>query len=321
MRDLTRLVRTATSQHGLLSTAQIRAAGVSEPAQTRLVVSGVLAPVRRGVLRIAGSTASWEQELMAVTMAPGPQRVASHRSALRLWGLRSRDDVLEVSVRRPATGALRGAVVHRSVDLDPDDITECDGIAVTTVARTLCDAGLIFPATEVQRLVDHAVATKMVAAAELRWLRRRVGEHGRNGVVKLESAIDGLPGNAHFTDSGPEIALLRVIEAAGLPAPVLQHPVPVSGGRRFIDVAYPSLRLALEYDGVDEHTRIDRFVDDRVRQNDLTLRGWTVLRYTHVQLRDRPWEVVAQIRRLIAQRSALEMPSAGMGQVDTNGGG
>jgi len=310
---MTSLVRTATSQHGLLSTAQIRAEGVSEPAQTRLVAAGVLAPVRRGVLRLAGAGPSWEQELMAATLAPGPQRVASHRSALRLWGLRSRDDALEVSVRRPATGALRGIVVHRSVDLEPCDITECDNVALTSVARTLCDAGLIFPATEVQRLVDHAIATEMVTATELRRVRERVGEHGRNGVIKLDAAVDGLPAGAAATDSGPEIALLRVIEDAGLPAPTLQHPVQLPGGTRFIDVAYPAFRLALEYDGVDEHTRVDRFVDDRVRQNELVVRGWTILRYTHVQLRDRPWEVITQIRRVLPQRSGPTSPSLAEG--------
>ena len=313
MRDLTSLVRTATSQHGLLSPPQIRDAGFSEPAQSRLVASGVLVPVRRGVLRLAGAAPSWEQEVMAAVLAPGPRRVASHRSALRLWGFRSRDDALEVSVRRPATGALRGVVVHRSVDLEVCDITEQHGIAVTTVARTLCDAGLIFPASEVQRLVDHAVATEMVSPVDLLHVRRRVGEHGRNGVVKLESAVDGLPAGAGLADSGPEIALLRVIEAAGLPVPVLQHQVVVPGGCRFIDVAYPSARLALEYDGVDEHTRVHRFVDDRVRQNDLVLRGWTVLRYTHAQLRDRPWDVVDQIRRLLTLGSAPESPSANRG--------
>ena len=246
MRDLTSLVRTATSQYGLLSTPQIRDAGFSEPTQSRLVASGVLVPVRRGVLRLAGAAPSWEQELAAAILAPGPRRVASHRSALRVWGLRSRDDALEVSVRRPATGALRGVVVHRSVDLDPGDITERHGIAVTTVARTLCDVGLMFPASEVQRLVDHAVATEMVTPTDLLRVRQRVGEHGRNGVVKLEAAVDGLPAGAGLADSGPEIALLRLIEAAGLPRPVLQHPVAVPSGCRFIDVAYPSVRLALE---------------------------------------------------------------------------
>jgi very-short-patch-repair endonuclease len=250
---------------------------------------------------------------MAATLAPGPQRVASHRSALRLWGLRSRDDALEVSVRRPATGALSGIVVHRSVDLEPCDITECDNVALTSVARTLCDAGLIFPATEVQRLVDHAIATEMVTATKLRRVRERVGEHGRNGVIKLDAAVDGLPAGAAATDSGPEIALLRVIEDAGLPAPTLQHPVQLPGGTRFIDVAYPAFRLALEYDGVDEHTRVDRFVDDRVRQNELVVRGWTILRYTHVQLRDRPWEVVTQIRRMRPHRSVPTYPSPSEG--------
>jgi hypothetical protein len=299
MRDLHRLVQMATSNHGLLTLAQLCELDISGRRVSRLVAEGILERLHRGVFRLCGSPSTWEQRLLAAVCAPGPPRVASHRSALRLWGLRS-DDAIEVTVRYPANCRLTGVVAHRSVDIIDDEVTVRNGISVTTVPRTLCDAGLLFPLGEVQRLVDHAVAIGLVAPAELIGVRRRVGEHGRNGVVTLESAVDGLPIGAEGAESGPEVRLLRLIAGAGLPAPTLQHTVRVENRSRRIDLSYPSIRLALEYDGTAPHTRVDRFVDDRRRQNALVDIGWTVLRYTNEELRDRPWVIVGQIRRQLA---------------------
>jgi len=294
------LVRQATSQHGLLTTAQLRLLGFTKAHQANLVRHGVIERVRRGVIRLAGSSPTWEQALLGVCLSQGAPVVASHRSALRIWGLRTRFTGIEVSVRYPKNRRLDGVQVHRSVDLVDDDIVFVGPIPVTSVARAICDSGATFPDREVQRAVDHSVATGLVTAEELLNIRRRVGQHGRNGVVRLQEAIDKLPTGGAGAESGPELKLLRILEDAGMPAPTLQHPLSVGGRSYRIDLSYPSVRLALEYDGVDAHSRVDRFVADRRRQNDLVGAGWTVLRYTHLDLRDRPWVIVGQVARQLA---------------------
>jgi Protein of unknown function (DUF559) len=297
MRDMDRLVRTATTQQGLLTTEQLRRGEVTKAQQAGLVRDGLLVAVRRGVFRLAGSATTWEQELLAVCLTAGTPLVGSHRSSLRFWNLRTRFDGIEVSVAYPGNRRMAGVTIHRSVDLVGRDITRVGMLPVTTPARTLCDAGLIFPESEVQRLTDHAVATGLVTPRELIAVRRRLGERGRNGVVRLDQAIDGLPAGAAGAESGPEVALMRLLTGSGLPVPVLQHVVLFNGHSYRFDLAYPEHRLGIEYDGVDVHTRVDRFVADRQRQNDLTAAGWTILRYTHVDLRDRPGGIVQQIRR------------------------
>lgn len=300
MRDLHRLVQKATSQHGLLTVPDLEALGVSRSERRTLVRHGTLVPIHRGVYVLGSESPSWDQRLRAAILAPGTLRVASHRSALRLHGMRSVDTEIEVAVRHPARSRLDGVIVHRSVDLIARDITDVRGIAVTTVARSLVDAGLIFPATEVARLVDHAIAIGQVTRAELRGVRRRVGEHGRTGVVSLDAAVDALPEAAECADSGPEVDLLRLIVGAGLPVPTIQFPVTVRTGRqRFIDLAYPEQKLALEYDGVEPHTTPEAFVRDRIRQNELVELGWRVLRYTWSDLTQTPWSVTSQIRRML----------------------
>jgi len=297
MRDINGLVQKATSQHGLLSTEQIRALGASKSEQATLVKSGTLNPVRRGVLRLAGAPATWEQRIMAACLGPGPAAVASHRSALRIWGLWTRWAGVEVSVRYPASRSASGAIVHRSVDLIDEDVVEMNCIPVTNPSRTLCDIGSTFSDDVVQRLVDHAVAINLVTISGLIDVRRRVGEHGRNGVVGLDTAIDGLPAGADIAESGPEIGLLRVLLEGGLPAPVAQHGVRAGGRNYRLDLAYVDARLAIEYDGTEVHTRVESFVGDRRRQNDLVEAGWTILRFTHADRRDRPWVVCRQVGR------------------------
>ena len=300
MRDLTRLAQVAASQHGLLTTRQLRDGGITKGAQAGLVCAGILVRRQRGVMALAGATESWEQRLLAAILAPGAVAVASHRAALRLWGLRRRFSGVEIAVAAPADRRLPDVTTHRSVDLWLEDVVLCDGVPTTSLPRTLCDAGLIFPAHEVQRLVDHAVAEGLVKLRELCAFRERVGEHGRTGVVKLEAAIDRLPASWERLESGPEIALTRVLHNAGLPAPVVQYGLVVEGLRLRIDLAYPASKLAIEYDGVDVHTRVDRFVSDRRRQNALTAAGWRVVRVTGADLRDRPHVVVANVRALLS---------------------
>lgn len=225
--------------------------------------------------------------------------MSSHRAALRLWDLWSRFDGLEYSVRYPASRDVKGARVHRSRDLCEQDITVVDGIPVTTPARTLCDIGSVLGPSTVQRAVDHVVATGLVAKAELVEVRWRLGERGRDGIGALDAAIDALPCGAEETDSEGEVALLRLLAASGLPEPVRQHPVVIGTRTYHPDLSYPARKIVLEYDGVDPHTRIDRFVDDRRRQNDLIVAGWTVLRFTKDDIRDRAGAVAHQVRTLV----------------------
>ncbi len=153
-----------------------------------------------------------------------------------------------------------------------------------------------------RRLLDHAIGAGLVSVPEVEAVRHRVGEHGRNGVVKLDLAVDSLPAGASDAESGPEVDLLRILEEAGLPTPARQHNLTAQGNRYRIDLAFPAVKLALEYDGRDIHTRFDRFTDDRRRQNDLVCAGWTVLRYTNEDLRDRPGVIVHQVRQHLSPR-------------------
>lgn len=91
-----------------------------------------------------------------------------------------------------------------------------------------------------------------------------------------------------------------MIVRAGLPEPVVQYEVREGGillAR--VDLAYPDLRIAIEYEGDGHRTDKRQWRTDIRRQRDLEDRGWTVIRLTELDLRD-TGAIIARIRRAVA---------------------
>ena len=68
-----------------------------------------------------------------------------------------------------------------------------------------------------------------------------------------------------------------------------------------VDFAYPDPRLAIELDGFRSHGQRKTFDQDRTRQNQLVLLGWTVLRFTWSDLTDRGDSVAATLGAALVQ--------------------
>lgn len=102
-----------------------------------------------------------------------------------------------------------------------------------------------------------------------------------------------------LAESPMETRIRFAMHLAGLPAPTLQHPV----GPYALDLPYPELRLAIEYDG-REHRTQERAMRDLVREAALTRAGWTVLRFRAADVLYRPQWVAARIRSALAARAA-----------------
>jgi hypothetical protein len=79
-----------------------------------------------------------------------------------------------------------------------------------------------------------------------------------------------------------------IVVAAGFPEPELNLEVLDANGRFLgrADMVWPSLRIAIEYDG--DHHRTDRgtFHSDRRRGNGFAANGWIVIHVTSVDVHD-----------------------------------
>ncbi len=102
---------------------------------------------------------------------------------------------------------------------------------------------------------------------------------------------------AEFAESPQETRLRLVLVRAGLPTPVPQFRVfDDEGFVARVDLAYPELRIAIEYDGL-WHAERRAFLDDRRRLNRLVAAGWVVLHVTVEDLRH-PERLDARVRAL-----------------------
>ncbi|UNK71405.1 DUF559 domain-containing protein [Microbacterium sp. H1-D42] len=119
---------------------------------------------------------------------------------------------------------------------------------------------------------------------------------GRGGILAaLALARDGV-------ESPKETETRLLLVHRGMPEPVVQHDV--FDGRRCVarvDLAYPELKIAIEYEGDGHRTSKEQWRRDIQRQRELEARGWIVIRLTQDDLDDADG-LIDRIRAAIASR-------------------
>ncbi|CAN7477206.1 hypothetical protein LJR186_003222 [Microbacterium foliorum] len=121
------------------------------------------------------------------------------------------------------------------------------------------------------------------------------------GCARVRAA---LPAVRASVESPKETETRLLLVAAGLPEPVVQHEIRRDGviiARS--DLAYPELRIAVEYEGDGHRTDRDQWRRDIQRQRELEDIGWIVIRVTQLDLDDGGRMLLDRIRRAIASRS------------------
>lgn len=243
-------------------------------------------------------------EAVALKLPPGA--AVAGLSAAFLWGvdLLPRDEVCPVSVVLPKSARLwpHPRVKISYSQLAATDVTTFGGVPVTTGLRTAFDLGRQLPRTEAVVAVDAL-------------LRRRVLK--RPALAAYLDAHPGWPGNQQLrevltlaeplSESPMETRLRLLLHDAGLPPTTAQYDVHEKSSGRFlarVDLAYPSLRIAIEYEG-DHHRERAHFRRDVARLNALLAAGWLVLRFTADDVLRHPARVVRQVAEAIQERQAL----------------
>lgn len=275
------LVCVARSQFGLITRQQALAHGVTARMIRTRLDTGRWSRLRDGVYAVGAPPETWEQQVLAACLAAGPDAVASHRTALRIWGFVGAAGRIEVTVVGRRRVRLPRATVHQSTLLPALDLTTSDQIPITTPARTVVDGSAHQDPRVVGLWLDEAMRRRLVDLREVRSCVARLAGPGRRDLRPVRTALaQRLPGYDPG-DSELEVRALRALAAAGLPAPVQQHEVRRPDGRRArIDLAYPDAMVAIELDGWDAHGRRSAFDSDRIRRNELTLLGWRVYQFT-----------------------------------------
>jgi hypothetical protein len=239
-----------------------------------------LTPVTRAV-------AAWLWSGRTATLA-GLSAAALHRTAwIDAW--------LPAELNRRSRDKVRGIIVH-SDTLDDDETSLCDGIRLTTPARTAFDLGrrkgMIAAVIRLDALM-HATGLK-VANVELLAERHR----GARGVVQLRRALLMADGGA---ESPYETKTRLVLVGSGLPRPQTQIEVLNEWGEVLarIDMGWEQWKVGVEFDGAQHWTDPAQRTRDIDRLAELEARGWTIIRVSADMLRRRPHIVVTRVRRAL----------------------
>lgn len=141
-RDIEVILREiGAAQHGIGARAQLLERGIAARSIDRMVETGRLVVLHRGIYQIGPRPMPRAGEAAAV-LAGGAECRLSHGSAARLHELLAcagHDILQEVPVSRRKRRHLDGVRVHRVRDMRSDETTTVDGIPITTPARTLLD--------------------------------------------------------------------------------------------------------------------------------------------------------------------------------------
>lgn len=279
----------AGRQHGVVSRAQLLAAGLSSAAIGRRVERSDLIPLHRGVYAAGHTALTRHGHWLAAVLALGPGAVLSHFSAAALWELRlERGPRIDVTV--PSAGRRsrrRVIVVHRS-PLAPCEATTHDGVPVTSVVRTIVDLADVLPRRALERAVDEAAFLDL----DLSGLAPRPG---RRGYRLLTDVLERHSAGSTWTRSRLEERLLALCRVAGLPAPAVNE----DAEGYEADFSWPAQRLVVETDDWSSHGGRSAFERDRVRDAALTEAGWRIVRITRRRLAAEPQAVALQLGRLL----------------------
>ena len=270
-----------------------------------LVASGRWRVAHRGVLLAHTGPVTEEQRQWIAVLAVSRSYLGG-LAALRQFGLRGvRPRAIDVlvpasrnSVRPPA-----GVVVHRTRSLPRQDRRPVGGPPHTMPARSVVDAAQWARSDEEARLiVAAAFQQRLVVGDDIDEVLARMTAVPRRRLIRL-TANDARGGSYALG----ELDLIALCRKAGLPPPSRQVlRTDRRGRRRYLDAFWEQWGLHVEIDGA-HHMDVEQWWADMQRQNALWVAGERVLRFPAWLLRERPDEVIAQLR--MALMAAGRRPS------------
>ena len=298
----------AANQHGLITRNQLRIASVARSDLHHRLTTGMLRRISPRVFAIAGSAETPAQRALAAVLDLGEEAALSHTSAAAWWRLPgfAVDPRHTTRLRHGRVRASHISTVHQPMALSPAQLTSLYGVPVTTPARTIFDLAAREHPRRVERALDSALSRRLTNNAELHHLLQVLGCRGRTGIATMRELLADRPSSERLPDSNLEQQFRKLARQAGFPE--LQVQVDIAdetGWLARVDFYYAPLHLVIEIDSVIHHSALtDRHRDDATSDR-LTSAGYTVLRFTEV-------EVFFDVARVIAAlRTAFSLPNVG----------
>jgi predicted transcriptional regulator of viral defense system len=259
-----RIAVVAGRQYGVITTAQLEAAGLDRSQIAKRVRAGRLHSLYRGVYAAGHNRLSQEGRWMAAVLAAGKDAVLSHESAAKHWRI-WRGTVRGIDVLTPGNRRARAGIrVHRARTLDRCDVTIHKGIPITTPARTLVDLASTLTRHQLANVIHEAAFRDLYDDGAVRAAMKRA--RGRD-LEPLDAALRAHASGSAGTRSALEDQFLAT----------WQGPEPLVNTKIEVDMYWPDQNLVVEIDGPG-HERPRTRTEDARRDAALNKAGITTVR-------------------------------------------
>ena len=298
----------ASKRSGVCLREELLAAGLSRSAVDRRVRVGLLHSIGRGVYVIDALTDARTPLHRALALVA--QSVLSHLTAALLRSFPidpgNHGGDIHVTTPSPVSRKVEGVAIHPlRRPLTPDDVEIIDGLPVTSAARTVVDVAALVGASRLRHIVQTQIRDGVLTPSELIACFEANARRGVNGIAALRRVLASLTDPTEVSGSILERALGTLLDTNGIGGFVPQYRPPwFDGTHGTVDFAHPMLRIVLEADGRRWHRRDQEMAMDRRRDRLAAAHGWATLRVTWAEVVERPAGTAAEIKAVVARRSA-----------------
>lgn len=259
------------------------------------------------------------ETFFAVVDCYRPRMRAGHRfggrTAMRLWGLPHPrpwrpSEPLDILVPPDAAPPRTRGAHGRRLSAQRAGSQILSGVPVVDPVAAFFTCAHELTVGEATQVIDALISSAdtypglafVRPATTLGEIRSRMLAWGRfPGCGTVRAA---LPLAREGVESPKETETRLLLVASGLPEPVVQFEVREDGRLiARVDLAYPELRIAIEYEGDGHRTDRRQWRIDIRRQRELEARGWIVIRLTEADLGTGSDALIASVRQAIARQS------------------
>jgi very-short-patch-repair endonuclease len=190
--------------------------------------------------------------------------------------------------------SVKGMIGHR-IALMGDDVRHIRGLPISSPARTFCEVAELLSVPDLVAVGDYLIhwETPMTTIAELTDAVARYP--GRRGRPHLHAALPMLNDRA---ESRRESLFRVFLIEAGFSGFAANYPVTLFTKYHRIDIAFPAIKVALEYEG-EYHNDPREWRKTMTRRSRLEAAGWHVMQINFDDLAD-PRELAMRIRAFCA---------------------
>lgn len=295
----------AARSHGVVSTHQLYAAGLSHGAISRLVEAGRLVDMGTGAWLVGGAPLTQEAQILGAIRGLEGDVWASHRTAAWLHQIPVYGPAGLIEVTRMyGASANRGSlIVHRSTRAPAHHLTVVRGIPVSSVPRTMFDLARLTGPRVLDRAVEEVLRARLCTIGALHQVLAELGGRGRPGTVKFRTVVEGR-GRGYIPTSSELTAVGRAVLAS---IPGIEWEVRMSdeqGYVRQVDGCIRSARVVVEFDGSQFHDQPSDRAHDEATDARLEAAGYVVERLRWGALTGHPEACIAKVLRLVRGSTA-----------------